>query len=435
MKSRQKQERKFLSGVILGALFLSSCGPSYPKDRVAESLVKLCREEYHLEVKAQVAKTTLGVLATIPGLIDELMRQAALADSVVPSPVLVEGNYAQDRFQFQFLATGTFSRVKKREESRKKRGEEQSEASKALDHVSTAIHRVALSTDAPLEFYSLIARDPGPANLDVLFSGHLDDLRRTVFLGISRGELQLRSRASIRPQPEAIARQTVTSFFQNLSKRPLPQLISRYTAPSKHAGELFPKILQLAVDLQGREKELLDASFPVRQITESQCLCFVPLSAVGQSGAVLFTVQLLKENQGVFLDIERLDSALLPDRYRYLGPPEKWIDFFYLEPLDLPRFLSEQIAKRVAAEFEPFEEEPKKSPPQKKEPPPQPGTSDDVTRVLVETSAYLFNSYQFDGFKELGVTDLLKGTRWQVPARDVPLYYRRRNSPELKPLP
>ncbi len=423
------------------SFLLASCGPSYPKERVAESLVELCHKEHGIDVKAQVAKTTLGVLVVIPGLIDELMRQAAGSPGEPPPPLLVEGEYRQDRFDFQFLSRGSFSRVTKEadltETDSRAPDREKSHPLKMLDQVSTAIRRVALSTDAPLEFYTLIARDPGSANLDVVFSGHLNDLKRVMYFDISIGEAHRRSRFSLRHQPETIARQTVQGFLRDLPRLPLPQLLGSYTAGPKNLRELFPRILQLAVDLQGQEKNLIlmEKEWPVRQIRLDQVLVYVPLSAAGLSGAVLFTVQ-LKEGQGTLSDIERLEGPDLPARVRSLGPPSQWKGTFYLEPIFLPQFLSEQIAKRVLGEFEPLDNDSKKENDNKdkKKPATSPATTEEVTRALLETSAYVLSSYRFTDFKELTVTDALKGTRWSIPSKDLPLY-RRRSTPNLQPLP
>ena len=78
---------------LLLLCLLPACGsPSYPKDRVAESLVDLCRREYKLDVKAQMEGTTLGCLATIPGLIEELRKSAGENPLEMP-PILIEGRY------------------------------------------------------------------------------------------------------------------------------------------------------------------------------------------------------------------------------------------------------------------------------------------------------------------------------------------------------
>jgi len=430
--------RRFLVFLLL-AVLASSCGPSYPKDKVAESVVSLCQREYGITVQAQMLETTLAVQVSIPGLVEELMKQAASAPQEVPVPIFVEGKYQQQGFHFQFLSRGSFIRIAKEKPERENRSPERdrSKALKMLDQVSTAMRRVALSTDALLEFYLLIARDPGPTSLDLVFSGHLDDLKRVQYLDISLGELQKRSRVLIRPQPEVVARQVVSFFLDELTERPLPQLLNRYAAPSKRFRDLFPKILQLAVDLQGREKELLGKEWLVRQISNDQVLVYVSLQPLEQPGALLFVVQ-LREGQGSLFDIERLETPALPAAYQKFGPPETWKNAFYFEPIVLVQFLSEQIAKRVLSEFEPIEPQEESSNSRKgtagSKPPPQPATNAEITRALLETSAYVLHSYRFGDFKELTVTDAMNGTHWSVSAKDLSVY-RRRNAPNLQPLP
>lgn len=409
---------------LLAAGTLVSCGPSYPKERVAESLVELCKREYGIDVLSQVVKTTIGVQVSIPGLIEELMKQSS--GPPPPTVVFVEGQYEEKAFDFQFLARAPFVRADKKEKESAPRSEKKSEVLTKLDQVSTALRRVALSTDAPLEFYMLIARDPGPTNLEVVFSGHLDDLKKVQFLDISLGELQRRSRVEVRPQPEGLARETVRAFLADLFRKPLPQLLTRYVASTQQFKELLQKILRLAVELQGRGMNLIEEDWPVRQIQSDRCLVYVSLAPLGWPGAVLFTVE-LKEGQGKLLNLERLESLKMPAAYESLGPPEKWKKGFYLAPIDLAQFLSEQIAKRVSAEFAPLGEEEEGDAP-------KPITPEEVTRVLMETSAKLFHSYQFSDFKELKVTDALKGTRWAVPAKDLPIY-RRRHPPAPAALP
>lgn len=411
--------------LLVGAL-LSSCGsPTYPKDRVAESVVKLCRDEYKIDVKAQLKGTTLGVLASIPGLLDVYRRSAG--SSATPLPVIrVEGNYVERSFGFRIFARGDFAKAQKKEETNH-RPKEPEEPIKKLQQVLTALNRVCLSTDAPIDFYQMIARDTGPENLDFIFSTHLMDSKRMQFSAISIGDAQFRSQFDGRIQPEALARLTVSGFLRDLRRVPLSKLLSAYTASSKRFGELLPKILLAAVELRGKEQKLpAEMTWPVRQIDPRTALVYVPLAAIDETGALLFSVE-IRENVGALLDIERLEDGKLPKRHEALGPPERWGDFFYIEPLSMPTFLAGQVARRVTAGFELFDPKDKKS--QTK-----PATVQDIARTLVETAAYVVQSYDFKDFREISVVDALQGTQWTVPAAGLPLY-RRRNPPELKPVP
>jgi len=413
-------------------VLLVSCGPSYPKTRLAQSLEELCQKEYGISVKARLVDTTLGVLVSIPGLMEELMKMSGSSGGEPPIPMLVEGQYQEQKFHFQFLFRGELARVDKRKPEPENRApdRERSKPMKTLDQVSTALRRVALSTDAHLEFYTLIARDPGPMNLDLVFSGHLDDLKRVQYLDISLGELQHRSRVTFRRQPEALARQTVESFLTDLNNRSLPQLLNRYVAASKRYKEMFPKILECVVQLQGQQQQLLKSSqeWAVRQIQRDQVLVYVPLKPIQQPGALAFTVQIREAQAGLY-DLEHLGTGQLPAQFQNLGDLGTWKDFFYLEPMVLSQFLSEQIAKRVLSEFQALDEEGGK----KDAPRPKPVTEEEISRVVAETSAYILHSYRFNDFKELTITDAMKGTRWVVPAKDLPSY-RRRNPPALQPV-
>ncbi|MCM8811458.1 MAG: hypothetical protein NC910_00170 [Candidatus Omnitrophica bacterium] len=429
--------RSFLLSVtLLSCTLLTSCGPSYPKERVAQSVVDLCKREYNLDVMCQVQQTTIGVQIVIPGIIAELMKQSAGSGPELPPPLVMEGEYRDNDFNFQFQAKGTFVRAgkeKEREESRPSRDREESKELKALNNVSMVINRVALSTDAKLEFYLLVVRDP-LSHLDLIFSGHLGDLKQVQYWAISRGELQKRSRVSMRPPPEEVAAQTVADFLNDLSQETLLQLLERYAAFSTRFGELLPKILQMAVEFQGAQRLLLTEKWPVRQISPDEVLVYVTLEPVRKPGAILFTVQ-IREGRGYLAGLDRLESGQVPYPYTAFGPPEKWHEAFFLEPIDLAQFLSDQIAKRVLSEFRPYSElVTKEGGGASGRPAPKPATEADVVRTLMETSAYVLNSYRFQEFDAVSVTDVMQGTRWQVSSKELPLY-RRSNAPDLQPIP
>lgn len=422
----------FALSAALG-LLLPGCrsAVTYPKDKIAEKLVTVCKSEYNLDVKAQVVKTTLGVQVEIPGLIDELRKYAASAPLPEEPPVLIEGKYTQEAFDFRMFAEKAFIRAGKKKPEKESGPKEPAEPLKKMQHVSTAILRACLSTDAPLEFYRLIARDPGPDRRDVVLSGHILDSKRVQFYAISMGELQNRNEFTLRYQPEELARATVALFLADLRRRPLQQLLSRYTARSKRFAELLPMVLAVTLDLKGQEADLKPEEWPVRQIEKDVVLVLVPMSQVGGQGGHLFAVQ-IQEDNGMLLSIDKMEGDALPDRYKRLGPPEEWSKHFYLEPISLPDFMAEQIAKRVMNKFKAADSKDKPEP--KKEPAEEPATIQDVTKSLMDAAAYVTGSYNFKQFREVSIVDGLKGTRWVVPAAELPLY-RRRNPPELKPIP
>lgn len=418
--------------MLLATAALPACAPTYPKENVAGALEELCRKEYGLEVLARKEGSTLGILAQVPGLVDELRKQAAGAGQPQMPAVMVEGEYRAGGLDFTVLASGEFARVRERPADGGSAGrKEESEVMKILRHVSTAVQRVSLSTDADVEFYKLIARDPGGDHLDIIFIGHVDDAKRVQFNMISIGDLQFRNVVTARVQPEWIAREKVRSFLQDLGQRSLPQLLAGYAAAPERFGELFPKVLTAAVELKGQQHRLLEEEWPVRQVSPDEVLVYVPLYKLGESGAYLFTVS-VADKRGGLADLKRLNTSVLPPRYRKWGRPEEWNDTFYLEPISMTDFITQQIAKRVRAKFEPLEagDDSQESPRGRAR---EPADSEDVVRELVETAAYVVRSYDFEDFDRLSVSDLVSGSRWVIPAGDLAHY--KGGGRELKPVP
>lgn len=54
--------------------FVAGCGPSYPKERVVESVQKVCKEEYNIDAKAKLVGKTLGVYILAEKLFDQDLK-------------------------------------------------------------------------------------------------------------------------------------------------------------------------------------------------------------------------------------------------------------------------------------------------------------------------------------------------------------------------
>jgi len=386
----------------------AGCGRvSYPQGRVAQELTDLCRREYGLEVRAAFVGTTLGALVEIPGLVDELQKHVPSSMPDLP-PVFVESRATEEGFNFRVFTRGQFTRIREPKPADDDRApQEPAEPLRKLQKVSTAILRVCLSTDAPVEFYKLVARDPGPRKLDLILSGHILDSKRVQFYMISIGELQRRNEISMRWQPEEVGRATAAGFLEDLRLMTVVQLLTRYTAPSKRFGEMSEAVTQATFRLQGREGLILQEqeAWPVRQIREDEVLVYVPLKAIGERGALLFQVQ-MHQSEGKLLAIHSLEGSALPAAFEPFGPPERWKEAFHLEALSLRQFISEQIAKRAMAEF-------KAIPPEAQEAiSPKLANPEEVTEALAGAAAYVTKSYEFQQFQQVTVVDALKGTRW-----------------------
>jgi hypothetical protein len=128
-------QRAFRFPLVAGAVLLcaiSGCdGPTYPKATVASSLEQIMRED-GLDTSVRFLDHTLGVQLSYPGSISQTDAQITLGP------------------EFQ----------------------------EAARKVLTAIHRVALSTDADIRFYVLLLSDPASPGAYLTMVRYLDDIKR-----------------------------------------------------------------------------------------------------------------------------------------------------------------------------------------------------------------------------------------------------------------
>lgn len=132
------------SVVILFLLLAGiGCGPSYPKNELAESLIRLCKEEYGVDVSVQIVGKTLGVYIPLEKLFDSTLRL---------SP----------------------------------------DVGDQLDGVVLATSRVVLSTNDPPDFYVIVAQDKRIPGVELKLTRYVQDIRRLNYQDLSRGEFTKR---------------------------------------------------------------------------------------------------------------------------------------------------------------------------------------------------------------------------------------------------
>ena len=131
--------------LILFSFFLSACsGPTFHKERLAESVVELCKKEYKLPVEAKFVGSTLGVLVRFPeGLFD---------------PSLKPTEQAMDKVWDVLMAAA----------------------------------RVATSSDAKVDFLIITAREERPAGFEWVLTRNVMDIKRQLLGDISRNEAMKR---------------------------------------------------------------------------------------------------------------------------------------------------------------------------------------------------------------------------------------------------
>ncbi|MDP6685842.1 MAG: hypothetical protein QGI05_02705 [Candidatus Omnitrophota bacterium] len=104
-----------------------------------ESVKKLCKDEYGLDVDVEILGSTLGVYIPIEGLVNEQMKL-------------------------------------------------DEEAEEKINDVALSIYRVTMSSDRPLKIFTLTARDTKTYGAEFIVTGALYDVVRFRLLDISRGE-------------------------------------------------------------------------------------------------------------------------------------------------------------------------------------------------------------------------------------------------------
>jgi len=150
---------------------LAGCAPTYPKEKLKESIIKLCKSEYKVDVKVRTVGKTVAIYMPVEDLMD-----------------------------FTFALTPA--------------------ATDKLNNVILSVTRVVLSTDAQYEFYCVIAHDTRIPEIQVIIIKAVGDVKR-VFLGdISRGEFGKRMIVDMRLNPQSQKERSVKEIFQKMDLDP-----------------------------------------------------------------------------------------------------------------------------------------------------------------------------------------------------------------------
>ncbi len=150
---------------------LTGCEPTYPKGRLKETIIRLCKNEYKVDVKARTFGRTVAIYIPLKDLMD-----------------------------FSFALTPS--------------------ATEKLNDVIMSVTRVVLSTDADYDFYCVIAHDVRVPEIQVIIIKCVNDVKR-VFLGdISRGEFGKRMIIDMRLNPQSQKERSINDVFQRMGLDP-----------------------------------------------------------------------------------------------------------------------------------------------------------------------------------------------------------------------
>jgi len=153
--------------LILVATCTTCDKATYPKEKLEESIKKLCREEYNADVDVTVVGKTIAIYLPVLNLFD---------------PNLSISKEAQEEIQSVLLSAS----------------------------------RVTLSTDADIKFYCVIAQDIRIPEIQLVIIKYVEDVKRAFFQNISRSEYFKRTLIEITENPQAKKEQAILSVLKKM---------------------------------------------------------------------------------------------------------------------------------------------------------------------------------------------------------------------------
>lgn len=154
--------------ISLVFLMLQGCAPTYPTQTdMIEGVKRLCKDEYKIDVRANIAGKTLGVYMPIKGLFN--LKDMQLSK----------------------------------------------ESLDKIDGVMLSVSRVALSGSKDIDFYTVVTADEDIPGAEVVITRYVADLRRFVFHDVSRGEFAKRMVVDVGFNPQAIIDRWAGEFTVN----------------------------------------------------------------------------------------------------------------------------------------------------------------------------------------------------------------------------
>jgi hypothetical protein len=153
---------------LFASVSLSGCGETYPKEKVNESVVKICKDEYNIDVKVESVGKTMAIYLPLEDLMDF-----------------------------------TFSINK--------------DASEKINDVILSVARVVLSTDADYNYYCVIAHDVRIPEIQIVIIKSVEDVKRLLLNDISRGEYSKRVLIDLRLNPQSQKERSVRDVFSKMS--------------------------------------------------------------------------------------------------------------------------------------------------------------------------------------------------------------------------
>ena len=157
-----------LLSFLICLLNLSGCGPTYPKEKIEESIIKICKNEYKLDVKVERAGKTVAIYVPLTDFLD--------LNFSITEPAIEK-----------------------------------------INDVTTSASRVTLSTDADIDFFCIIAHDVRIPEMQMIVVRYINDVKRGFLGDISRGESFKRMVIDFRLNPQAQKERAIKEVFEKMT--------------------------------------------------------------------------------------------------------------------------------------------------------------------------------------------------------------------------
>ncbi len=178
----KSRHRRLVRNLFLIGLFVSfvcsGCAPSYPKDKLAETLINVCKKEYDVEIQAKLVGKTIVVFIPLDELFD--LKLDILPDAV-----------------------------------------------EKIEDVILTTSRALFSTDAEVDFYMIIAADVKTTAAEVFLVRYMDDVYKFMYGWINREDYSRRILWQVNFDPKLLK----SSFFDfDVEEITLPGFLAQQIA-------------------------------------------------------------------------------------------------------------------------------------------------------------------------------------------------------------
>lgn len=337
----------FLSVLVTTGLSsgCSSIGKNYPKERLAQEFERICQDEYRLDVKAKLLSTTLAGYLTI--------------DFVYPEKI--DYRVGVDLKNQLTLLMYKYRKLDKKVE-------------RSLNNFLVAITRVALSTDARVDFFEAVILDR-QNGVERIYIGYITDTKRLKYEDISLAEGGKRIIYDTRLNPKIVGESIIRKFFSDAQKKTHSQLVNEYFLNTKREedqlDELFFSFLgendyktdrvfridKLDSVRVSKDKALVRCnvwhSFTPKEGFENHIFLFPRffrseyiflINTTNLTPIIEKAVILSEDASGSDLGKLILDENI----YKLFNSPQ---EEYFFEAIEFPDFLAAQIAQRIIYEF------------------------------------------------------------------------------------